>query len=163
MKKNFIALLFVGGLFASGVFAATPDFSGTWTLNEEKSEIGEGRFRPTATLEVNQDKMNLTVVRTRIGRDGEERKRESVYSLDGKETTFEGERRTTVSTAHWSEDGKTLKIESKSSWTREGETFESKVVETWMLGDGGKTLSIQSISSSSRGEFSTDLVYDRSE
>lgn len=156
------AVLVITGLFSSESFAAKPDFSGTWTLNEEKSEIGEVRFRASATLDVKQDKTSLTVSRTRTGRDGQEITRETVYNLDGTETVSEGERRKTVSKTKWSEDGKSLVIHSKSSWTREGETFEFEVTETWILGDDGKTLSINSDSSSSRGEFSLKLVYDLS-
>lgn len=157
-----LAVFITASLFPSKSFAAKPDFSGTWTLNEEKSEIGEMRFRPSATLNVKQDKTNLTVSRTRTGRDGQEVTRESVYNLDGSETTTEGERRKTVSTAKWSEDGKSLVIHSTSSWTREGETFEFTNVETWMLGEKGKSLNIETSSSSSRGEFSYKLVYDLS-
>ena len=157
-----VAVFITAGLFPSESFAAKPDFNGIWTLNEEKSEIGEMRFRPSATLDVKQDKNNLTVVRTRTGRDGQEVARESVYNLDGTETTTEGERRKTVSTAKWSEDGNSLVIHSTSSWTREGETFEFKITETWILGDKGKSLTIKTSSSSSRGEFSYKLVYDLS-
>ncbi len=157
-----VIALMAAAMIPAKAYAAKPDFNGTWTLNEEKSQIGEGRNMPSKTLEVKQDKANLTVVRTRTGRDGQERRRESVYSLDGKETTVEGESRTTVSTAKWSEDGKSLVIRSASSFTREGETFEFKMTETWTLGEGGKSLTIVSESSSSRGEFSTTLVYDLS-
>ena len=88
---------------------------------------------------------------------------ESAYSLDGKENTTSTERRTTTSTAKWSDDGKSLVIHSKSSFTRDGDTFEFTADETWTLGDKGKTLTIQSKSSSSRGEFSYKAVYDLAE
>ena len=155
-----LAVFMAAGMFPAKSFAAKPDFSGTWTLNEEKSEFGEGRYRPSATIDVKQDKTSMTVVRTRTGRDGQEVRMESVYSLDGKETTTEGGRRTTVSTVKWSGDGSTLVINSKTSWTREGETSESTSVETWVLGEGGKNLTIKTNSSSSRGEFSSTAVYD---
>ena len=158
-----LAFFMASGMIPSKSFAAKPDFSGTWTLNEEKSEFGEGRFRPSATMDVKQEKASMTVVRTRTGRDGQEVKMESVYSLDGKETKTEGQRRTTVSTATWSGDGSNLVINSTSSWTREGETYEFKSVETWMLGEGGKNLTIKTNSSSSRGEFSYEAVYDLKE
>lgn len=157
------AVLMTAGMIPAEAFAAKPDFSGTWKLNEAKSEFGEGRFRASATMEVKQDKMNLNVVRVRTGRDGQERRRESSYSLDGKETTSSTERRTTTSTAKWSEDGKSLMIHSKSSFTRDGDTFEFTSDETWTLGDKGKTLTIQSKSNSSRGEFSYKAVYDLGE
>jgi len=156
-----VAVFLTAGMLPAKSFAAKPDFTGTWKLNEAKSEIGEGRFRPSATLEVKQDKTNLTVVRTRTGRDGQERKMESVYSLDGKEKTTSGEQRTKTSTAKWSEDGNSLVINSKSSFTREGQTFEVKNTETWTLGDKGATLTVKSHNSSSRGEFNSTAVYDK--
>jgi hypothetical protein len=155
-----ITVSITAGMLSSSTFAADPDFSGKWKLNEEQSEIGEGRFRPSMTLEVKQDKVNLEVIRVRTGRDGEERSMESVYSLNGEETTNGNENRTTVSTAIWSEDGKSLVIHSKRSFTREGQTFEFETVETWMLGEGGKILTIQSKTSSSWGETSAKLLYN---
>jgi hypothetical protein len=156
-----VAVFMTAGMLSAKSFAAKPDFTGTWKLNEAKSEIGEGRFRPSATLEVKQVQTSLTVARIRTGRDGQERKMESVYSLDGKETKTEGQNRTTVSTAKWAEDGNSLVINSKTSFTREGQTFETKMEETWMLGDKGATLTVKSHSSSSRGESSSTAVYDK--
>lgn len=161
-RKIFLAItvLLTTGLISSGTFAAVPDFSGKWILDEEQSEIGETRFRPSMTLEVNQDKNQLTVIRVRKGRDGSERRMESVYSLEGKETTDKTENRSTISSAKWSDDGTSLVIRSKSSFSREGQTFEFETEETWKLEKGGKVLNIQSKISSSRGESSRKLVYN---
>jgi dipeptidyl aminopeptidase/acylaminoacyl peptidase len=156
-----VAVFITAGMMPAASFAANPDFTGTWKLNQEKSKIGEMRNRPASELEVKQDKSSLTVIRTRIGRNGQERKMESSYSMDGKETTSQGGQRSTTSTVKWSEDGSSLIIHSKSSWTREGETYEFKTDETWSLGGDGKILTIQAKSSGSRGEFSHTAVYDR--
>ncbi len=155
-----IAVLFSTGLLSSQLFAAGPDFSGKWTLNEEKSEIGEMRFGASAALEVKQDKSNLTVVRVRTGRDGQEMRMEMKYSLDGKETTSGEGNRSAVTTAKWSEDGKSLMIHTKRSFTRDGQTMEFETDETWMLSSDGKSLTIQSSSSSPRGDRSMKLVYN---
>ena len=155
-----ISLLFTVCLWSSSAVAADPDFSGNWTLDEEQSDIGEGRFRPSRTLEVKQDKVNLKVVMFRRGRDGQERRMESVYSLDGKETTSGEEGRSTISTVKWSEDGKSLIIHAKRIRTRNGETSEIKTDETWTLRKDGKVLTIQSKTSSPRGESSAKLVYN---
>ena len=61
-------------VFPVSSFAAKPDFTGTWKLNEGKSQIGEMRFRPISLLHVSQDKSSLTVAGPRIGRNGQERK-----------------------------------------------------------------------------------------
>lgn len=156
-----VTVLIATGMLSSNSFAANPDFSGKWKLDEGKSEIGEGRFRPSMTMEVKQDKSTINVVRVRTGRNGEERRMESEYSLDGKETTEGGDNRTVVSTAKWSDDGKSLVIHSRRSFSRQGQTFEMETDETWTTGEGGKTLIIQSKTSSSRGEREAKLVYNK--
>ncbi len=137
------------------------DFSGEWTLNEDKSEMGEGRFRPSATLKITQAENSLVIDRTRIGRDGEQRKIKDEYTLDGEAKLTETERGSTKSTASWSEDGKTLTINSHRKMTREGQTFEITSVETWELSDDGSALTIKSSISSTRGERSIVLVYNK--
>jgi hypothetical protein len=81
--------------------------------------------------------------------------------MDGKENIDEGENRTTTSILTWSEDGSTLTIKSKREFTRNGEEFVMTSTEVWTLADGGKTLKIQSDSSSSRGDRSATLVYEK--
>jgi len=44
---------------------------------------------------------------------------------------------------------------------RDGETMEMKSVEQWKLSDGGKILSIDSSSSTPRGERKATMVYDK--
>ena len=136
------------------------DFSGEWTLNEDKSEMGEGRFRPSATLKITQAENSLVTERTRTGRDGQERKMRDEYTLDGEAKLTETERGSTKSTASWSEDGKTLTINSYRKMTREGQTFEITTLETWELSDDGSALTIKSSISSPRGERSIVLVYN---
>lgn len=140
---------------------AKPDFSGTWKLNEDKTEMGEGRFGPAPNLVVKQDGKKFEVTRTRMGRNGQERSFTSGFTLDGKEVKEEGENRSSKSTATWSEDGKTLMIRTESKFSRNGQTFERTSNETWKLSDGGKTLTIDSTSKSQRGERKFTAVYDK--
>ena len=137
------------------------DFSGDWTLNEDKSEMGEGRFRPSATLKITQAENSLVTERTRTGRDGQVRKIRDEYTLDGEAKLTETERGSTNSTASWSEDGKTLTINSYRKMTREGQTFEITTEEHWVLSDDGSTLTIKTSSTSPRGERSSVLVYSK--
>jgi hypothetical protein len=156
----FLCALF---LFPATTFAAgkKADFTGTWTLNESKSTIGEGRFRLSTMIVAKQDGINLELERTRTGRDGQPVTQTEKLTLDGKEILSEGENRTTKTTAAWSEDGKSLIISSTMTFTREGQTTEVKSQETWNLSDDGKTLTIQYHSSSPRGERNDVLVYDK--
>ena len=137
------------------------DFTGDWTLNESKSDLGEGRMFSTSKMTVKQEGNTIIIERTRSGRDGQERTMSETLTTDGKENTSKSENRSSTSTAEWSDDGTTLTIKSNMEFNRQGETFQIKRSEIWTLGEEGKILKIQSDSSSSRGERSVTLVYDK--
>ena len=137
------------------------DFTGDWTLNESKSDLGEGRMFSTSKMTVKQEGNTIIIERTRSGRDGQERTMSETLTTDGKENTSKSENRSSTSTAEWSDDGTTLTIKSNMEFNRQGETFQMKRSELWTLGEEGKILKIQSESSSSRGERSVTLVYDK--
>ena len=164
-RVNGLLAALLCGLLLVPAFAfagkAKTDFSGAWKLNEDKTEMGEGRFGPAPKVVVKQEGNNLEVTRTRMGRDGQEMTNTAKLTLDGKEVTEEGENRSSKSTAKWSDDGKKLMIHTTSSFTRDDQTFERKTEEVWEMSDGGKTLTIQSTTSSSRGERKTVAVYDK--
>lgn len=137
------------------------DFTGEWVLNESKSDLGEGRAFAAFKIAVKQEGNTITIERTRTGRDGEERTNSETLTLDGKENIDEGERGSSTSVLSWSEDGNSLTIKSKREFNRQGETFEMNSTQVWTLAEDGKVLKIQSDISSSRGERSASLVYDK--
>ena len=143
--------------------AEKTNFSGEWTFNESKSEVGEGRFRSSSRISVKQEGNNLTVERTRSGRDGQTRVTTDELTLDGKVVESKLENRSSKTTAVWSDNGKSLTIKSDMVMSRQGQTFEVKSVEIWKLSEDGKTLTIQTTSSSSRGERTATLVYDKNQ
>jgi hypothetical protein len=160
----FYAFLFMGAflLISSATIAQKTNFSGTWGFNEDKSELGEGRFRGAATkLTIKQEGNNMSIERVSQGRDGEEVTRNEKYTLDGKECENPAFNTTRKSTVTWSEDGKSLTISSTMVFEREGEEMEMKSSETLTLTDGGKSLSINSVSMSPRGEMKRTYVYDK--
>ena len=63
------------------------DFTGDWTLNESKSDLGEGRMFSTSKMTVNQEGNTIIIERTRSGRDGQERTMSETLTTDGKENT----------------------------------------------------------------------------
>ena len=72
------------------VFGGEANFSGEWSLNKEKSEMGERRGRMTSTkLVVAQDSDKINIKRTGQGRNGEYTREEEI-TLDGKENELEG-------------------------------------------------------------------------
>ena len=137
------------------------NFSGEWSFNESKSNIGEGRFQTSLKLIINQEGNNLTIERLQTGRDGQEMKITQKLTLDGKESKNTTRRGTRKSVVTWSDDGKALTIKSTMVFDRGGETFEMKSIELWKLTDGGKILSIESSSSTPMGERKATLVYDK--
>ena len=137
------------------------DFTGEWTLNEDKSDLGEGRAFAAFKVAVKQEGNTISIERTRTGRDGEERTTSETLTLDGKENINESERGSSSSVLTWSDDGATLTIKSKREFDRQGETFEMNSAEVWTLAEDGKILKIQSEMSSSRGERSVSLVYEK--
>jgi hypothetical protein len=137
------------------------DFTGEWTLNEDKSDLGEGGAFAAFKIAVKQEGNTITIERTRTGRDGEERTNSETLTLDGKENINESERGSSSSVLTLSDDGTALTIKSKREFNRQGETFEMNSTEVWMLAKDGKILNIQSAISSPRGERSLSMVYEK--
>ena len=149
-------------IFSTASYATEKvDFSGKWTLNESKSDLGEGRYFSAAKMSVTMAGNTMTIERTRSGRDGQERTSSETITLDGKENIDKGDNRSTTSVATWSEDRTTLTIKSDIEFSRQGETMKMQRTEVWTLGEGGKILKIQSDSSSARGDRSVTLVYEK--
>ncbi|TNF40103.1 MAG: hypothetical protein EP310_09515 [Bacteroidetes bacterium] len=135
------------------------NFSGNWTFNEGKSNLGDtgGRRFGGGDMVVKQEANLLTVERTRTNRDGENVKMTSKYTLDGKESTNTFGQGESKSTAKWSADGKSLTIVTKMSFN--GNDMTS--TEVWSLTDA-KTISIASTRPNrDGGEVKTTRVYDK--
>ena len=81
--------------------------------------------------------------------------------MDGKENVNESENRSSTTIVTWSEDAKSLTLTSDLVMSREGETFKVKRTEIWTMSEDKKILTIKSTSSSSRGDRSVTLVYDK--
>lgn len=153
------------------------NFSGTWILNADKSEMGGGPGGPggppqgqppqggrmggfggdfTAKQEANL----LTVERTMSRPDGESFTTTSKYTLDGKESVNSTGRGESKSTATWSADGKILKIATSRTFDMGGESRTMNSTEEWALTDA-KTLSIKTMMSTPGGDRTTKMVYDK--
>ncbi len=164
MRKTGFAILVVLLSFPLNAALAQgkTNFTGEWALDENKSELGEGGgFGLSKSLNITQDGNNLNVERTMTSRNGEQRVVKSSYSLDGKESDNSMGNRSSKSTATWSKDGKVLTVNTNTKFERNGQSFESKSVETWKLSDDGKTLTLDMNSSSQRGDRHSVLVYHK--
>ena len=151
MKKLVLFLIVV---FISSSLVAQTDFSGTWTLNSSKSKLGERSFAPKSVVIVQKD--NNFSLESHNEWQGEERVRNSKYTLDGKECINPGFRDSEIkSTAVWSGDKKSLTITSKFEM-QNGEMTMKAVYKM-----DGKNLVIESSSSSSFGDRSETQVFDK--
>jgi len=153
------ALLFIP--FGSFTIAQDTDFSGEWILNESESEMGEGMRRVIKAIKVTQEGNNLELERTRAGRDGQEMTSTEKLTLDGETSENSQGNRSTESSVAWAEDGKSITISSKSTFNRQGETFEMTSTEIWTLDKKGKVLTIEYTGTTPRGERKATLVYDK--
>ena len=150
--------LFAVLVLSVALFAA--DFSGTWMLNKEKSELGEGGGSRMASLKlvVTQSDKTIKIESTSEGRDGQERVRTQDLTLDGKQVTTSNDRGETVSSAKM--DGETLMITTLRKMERNGESFEFTTDQKWQL-TSDKVLTMEVKSESPRGERQLKLVYDK--
>ena len=162
-----VILLFIVPAMANA--QGKTDFSGTWAMNAEKSNLGAAGGGPGGgggggfggrggggNFVATQDATTLSVERTR-NRNGEETKTTTKYTLDGKETVNTTGMGESKSTAKWSADGKSLTIVTSRSFNGNDVTS----TEVWTLTDA-KTLTIASTRPGMDGaEMKTTMVYDK--
>ncbi len=166
-KENFkmraLLVIMISCFFSVNGFAqGAANFSGAWAYNESKSVLGEGGFRMISqTVTITQNDKTFTLERSFRGQDGEDRKMTETYTLDGKESVNPVFNTSKKSNAVWSADKKVLTVTSSMVFEMNGEQNEIKSVEKYKLGDAGKSLTIESKSSSSMGERIYTLAYDK--
>lgn len=163
--RQIYSLAVVAFICVAAATVAPINFSGDWTLNEQKSNMGEGNMgRMVAKkLKVTQEEAAIAISRTGTSRDGQETTWEEKLSFDGKEvesTPYGNAKR--KSAAKWSDDGKSLTVNSTMNLERDGNQIEIKSVEVWKLSEDAKTLTVDATSTSSRGTTTRSLVYEKS-
>jgi hypothetical protein len=153
MKKISVLL---ATLLVSVWATAQPDFSGTWKLNSSKSKLGtEFSMAPNEIIIAQTD--NDFSVERHSSFQGQDFTISDTFTLDGKECINAGWQDTQKkSTAVWAEDKKSLKITTKIPMQDGG---EMTIVEVYKMNNGD--LVIESASSSSFGEMSETMVYDK--
>ena len=151
-------------LSSATVLNAPPDFSGEWKLNESKSQMGQfGRAAAKKIKVESMDAQGISYDRTSTNQAGEDVVRKEKLSFDGKETesTYAGGFGNAKRKASAKITDDALIIDATTKFDRDGQEIEIKSKETWKLSDGGQTLTIESNSTSSFGENSMKLVYEK--
>lgn len=171
-----VVAIALAALVAAPAQAQTPDFSGTWRLDREASDMpdrgagprggrgggpgrgarrggGPGAFGgPAATLVITQSADLLT-----IEQQTPRRGRAVSYRLDGGESTSAGPRGDLVTSSSW--DGPTLlTVGTMQMSTPRGE-FSMDIIEQRSMSADGRTLTVQSVRMLPFGEVGSTLVY----
>jgi Tol biopolymer transport system component len=161
MKKVLSVLVLFMAVLVINAQAGKTNFTGTWTLNTEKSILPQGGMRMGGGNFVAAQEVNLlTVERTRTGQDGQSTTMTTKYTLDGKESINTSPRGDSKSVAKWSDDGKSLTIETSRTMDMNGESMIMKSTEVWVLTDA-KTLTVASTRQGRDGEVKATMVYDK--
>jgi len=153
-------ILMVAFSFLANAQTVKTNFTGTWAINEEKSNLGDGPRMGGGDITAKQDGNILTVERTFTNRDGQTMTSNMKYTLDGKESLNTSQRGDSKSIAAWSADGKTLTISTTRTFNMNGETRNIQSVEVWTMIDP-KTINIQSTMTTPNGERKLTMVYDK--
>ena len=143
-----------------------PDFSGNWTLNNDKSDpapqfgqtsgrpAGGGLARPTSIF-INQLGSTMSMELKSA-----DQSRMLSYYLDGRESHNPGMRgQDFVSKTRW--EGSSLITEGENTFTSQMGEVKIKSKEIRTLSDDGKTLTVIATFTSPRGEVTRKLVYDK--
>ena len=171
-----VVAIALAALVAAPAQAQTPDFSGTWRLDRDASDMpdrgagprggrgggpgrgarrggGPGAFGgPAGTLVITQS-ADLLTIEQQTPRGG----RAVSYRLDGGESTSAGPRGDLVTSSSW--DGPTLlTVGTMQMSTPRGE-FSMDIIEQRSLSADGRTLTLQSVRMLPFGEVASTLVY----
>jgi hypothetical protein len=138
------------------------NFSGTWILNETKSDFGEyGRMMASNKIIIVQKGKKLTMERYATTPTGESGNYTENYTIDGKECVNNiSEEFKKTSTVTKSEDKKGLIINSTLDLSFEGNEMKILTVENFTLEDGGKSILIKATASTDYGDMVVSFVYD---
>jgi len=163
-KKLLAAVIVSAALVSFSTKADHTNFSGSWALNEGKSDFGERGARfATKALKVDQKSDAITISRTTPSfQGGDDVTTTETLGFDGKEvqgTGFGGSVK--KSTLKWADDEKSFAITSVTTGERNGQSFTFNATETWTLGDGGKSLTVTTVRTSQQGEVTTKAAYDK--
>jgi hypothetical protein len=139
------------------------DYSGTWTLNESKSEAGEyGTRGMPKKIVVVQDGNTLTITKTTNSMNGGENTYTEALTPDGKEAEStvgnNGKRKAKLS---WEADGKQFDINFTIDMQMQGQAVQFHGLEKWNLSDDGKTLYVTFNVTTPQGSFSVKGGYDK--
>ena len=177
-------ILFAGGLIAALMLtlivnaAAPANFAGTWSLDKNKSQnLGRLQNAESVTWTITQTDKQITIDQKikagemagggpggpggGRGPGGGGMGGPRSYNLDGSESTFETGQSKGTRKATWSNDGKTLELTTKSSFTTpDGERTMTSTDKLELSADG-KVLTVNQHREGGRGPQDATLVFNK--
>lgn len=160
MKRRFTISLMLVAVAVAFAFVAAPNFSGEWTFNESKSDLGDAQFRFVwETLKITHTGNTITIVKHGESQNGPFDQEEKL-TLDGKasENPFFGDN-VRKSTVTWS--GETMVVTSEATLNFNGESNSFSQKESYSLDASGKVLTVVNETSSSFGDSKQKIVYEK--
>lgn len=174
-----ILLVLSGMALFAAVAAAQTDFSGTWLLDKEKSDLGQlgrgrgaragraagGNFDMSSAgqkLVITQSTEEIVVQRSLIVGQQELPGQRQAYRLDGSEITIPAMagRGEIKGKAEW--NGNALEIKGTQKLSTQRGEFDVNYEERWTLSDDGKVLTITTTRTTGAGAgYTTRMVYNR--
>lgn len=164
-----IATVILVALIGTPAEAQDVDFSGTWTLDRDSSDIPERRARgsrgrrggnggggPAATTISHTD--GELVMEVQLG----DQSQKLTYRLDGSTSQNAGPRGGATSTISSWDDAALVTEGSQTVSTPRGE-FVIEIQERRTLSNNGQTMTVFSTRTTPRGEIKTTLVYRKSD
>ena len=154
MKKLFF--LFASLLITAGLTAQGINMSGSWILNNSKSKLNDQFTFAPREMVIEQADNSLKIEKHSTFQE-QEFVMTDKYTLDGKEcvnTAFQDTQKKSV--CSWSDDRTSLKVSSKIVMQ---DGTEITINEVYKL--DGATLVVESSASSSYGDMSETMVYDK--
>jgi len=154
-----IACLFVVTTAATPFTFFKTDFSGSWTLNADKSEFGNTpQYAAVKKFDIKQENDSVYISRVTVNANQEETTSQETLSLDGTPSVkVLDNKRTKKSTVTWSEDGKTMTTVSSYSFPEKPEEIEYTLTQTWSLDNNKKELMVDLTSPA----YTIKAVYDK--
>lgn len=150
MKLQGCAVVF---LMAASLFGKQ-DFTGVWNMVADKSDFGALPAPEKIERTIEHKDPSISIKTVQVGQQGEV-KTELSYTTDGKEfsqTTRFGELK---GTANW--EGEELVVKTK----RQVQGTEIESTDRWKLGEGGKSLVVNSQITTPQGEFKFTIHFEK--
>jgi hypothetical protein len=160
MNKSALSMLVFFCVFVSiGLGQKVTDFSGSWTLDKEKTELSRvGLY--LSKIEVTQKGDTLIAKRTYVNRDGEHYPFTEHLTLDGQEAKMEIYDMPRTSSAKLSEDKTCVNVVSTVTYYGDYGATDIQITERWSL-EEGNVLKIHSTSKTDEGERELAAFYKK--